>query len=169
VKRLVVGLILGATLLSGCSFNGLIQPANPYPPTHFRPLDVSLPATVGGLVVANEPDAAKLLASGGTDSMIEAGTVFSFREGKLLRAVLEVGEMTPDAKTSSQGFQAGVVGQMGSTIMQPVRHGKQVVWTGGASRQLTYVWFKGRRMYVLISHDVQDPKALLDAVMQVLD
>jgi hypothetical protein len=149
--------------LSAC---GSATTATPKP--SFRAITVSLPANIAGFAVQSEPKTASKLNTGDPHTLLDGGAVYSLRQNGELDAVLEVAQLKPSVNGGDLSFQQSVVGQIGESVPRPVRVQKQTVYEAtAADKQSVFTWFHAQRMYVLLTHDVSDPKPLLQGLLQV--
>jgi hypothetical protein len=156
--RLAAGAALA--LLSACGSSSSASA----PPWHN--LAVTLPPTLAGYSVTPEPKATSALKSGGVNSLLAGGTVFSLRRATTLYAVFEIGQLRPGTNGDDGGFQQDVADQLGQSVPRAVRVDGHTVYQGrGASQQSLFCWFTTTRMMVLLTHDIKDPNPLLEAAL----
>lgn len=158
-------LLMLALATAGCAVPGGGQKHAAAAGHKFELLSLPYPSAVSGYDAATEKDSAKTLGTGGADSLLDGGQVVSFRRNKQLFATLEIGRLVPDLNAGDRSVQDQIVGQVGSTILRPVAVKGRTVWEGQGNRQLVYVWFKGKLMHVLLTHDIADPTPLLNDVL----
>lgn len=159
--RLLVAM-LPVALVSGCG-----QAAKTSGRVVWHDVAYTAPASVAGYDIREETAASAGLRQGGPDSLIDGGHLYSFRQGTRLYATLEVAELKPGAGVSDPAFRDNVVAQIGTSVMRAVQLDKQTVYEGTGNRELVYVWFKGRLLHVLLTHDVKDPTPLVKELIKL--
>lgn len=121
---------------------------------------VSLPSQILGLKVTLENP-------GGAISRVERPyfdrlALFSFREEELLRASLEIGRFNAAARPNNTGFQQQILQAIGTRKPEPVRVGRRTINVTSVTGQNVFVWFEGRGLFVLITHqEYSFPRTLL--------
>ncbi|MHB8509863.1 MAG: hypothetical protein ACYDGR_14660 [Candidatus Dormibacteria bacterium] len=140
--------------------------------TAWHDISLKVPSSIAGYSVKAELDGAKGLRSGGAESLLDGGMLYSFRRGVAtatvparLYATLEVGEIKTAANAGDSTFQQNVVAQIGTSVMRAVQVKGRTVYEGTGNRQLVFVWFKGRLMHVLLTHDIKDTTSLLEETL----
>jgi hypothetical protein len=124
--------------------------------------------SVAGYVVQPELKAVSTLQSAGPRSLFDGAAVYSFRRSGTLLAVLEIGEFLPSSDVVSPDFQAEVVGQVGESVPQRTHELGRIVYEGTANSQSIFMWFDGRRLMVLLVHDIDNPRGFLQSVLRSL-
>lgn len=92
--------------------------------------------------------------------------IFSLREGELLRASFQVARFNALARPKSARFRQEVIQRIGSRTPQPIRVGKATVNATTGNKQNLFVWFRGRGLFVLVTHqDYPFPRTLLRRIL----
>lgn len=94
--------------------------------------------------------------------------IFALREDELLRATLQVGRFNSLARPGSRTFRQRILQQIGS--QEPITHrvGDKDVYVTAGNRQNIFIWFSGRTMLVLITHqDYPFPRTLLRRMLSM--
>lgn len=145
----IVGMIAAATLLAAAA--SACGGAGANAPDPSDRLTMPIPAKVANLRVVPEPKATKKLRTeAGRNSYVRDASVFALREGKELKAVLQVIRLTPDARPEDREFRKSVACQIGGTCRQPTLVNGVIVYSGVVNEQVFYIWFIDRFMQVLI-------------------
>lgn len=112
-------------------------------------MTINLPPSLGGLRVEKEPKAIKqLIKTAKVNSYVCDGSVFSLRQGKELRGVLQVARLTPDARPEEKDFRK-TIADGSNAKRQPVKIGETLVYQGNFNKQLIQLWFVDHFMMVL--------------------
>ena len=151
-----------APVIAGCG-----QSAKTATKVVWRDVAYTAPSDVATYHVSEEKAAADGLRQGGADSLIDGGRLYSFRLGTRLFATMEVAELKAGSNATDTTFQQNVVAQIGTSVMRAVTIDKQVVYEGTGNRELVYVWFKGRLLHVVLTHDVKDPTPLVKELIKL--
>jgi hypothetical protein len=165
LRRAALGVLLvaGCAVVAGCGSNS--GPPQGKAPA-WRTLHLAMPAELAGYATAEERQAEAKLRQGGDASLLEGGAFWSLRRGTRLFATLEVGLLRATADIGDEQVRRGIVNQVGEQSRTQTVNG-QTVYASTGDRQLIFVWFKGRAMHVLLTHDVSDPATLLAAAVRL--
>lgn len=113
---------------------------------------IGIPPTLAGLTVSVDTKATSKVAKAATsNSYVCDARVFALRDGKELRAVLQVARLTPDARPEDAKFRRTIAGQIGGTSRRPEKFGDVLVYRARSNSQVIDIWFTGRFMQVLIA------------------
>jgi hypothetical protein len=153
-------LLLLAGLAAACG-----TPGRPHARQSCEHVTMPVPPSVAGYTVAEETRIEPRFCTGDPAAMITGGALYSLRVGRTLHATLEVARFKPGVNTGAASFQPAIVGQIGQSVMRRQQIGGQPVWIGAGAQGVTIVWFKGRLLHVLLTHDVADPQALAAALV----
>jgi len=116
---------------------------------------LQMPDTIGGLRVKEEKKATKQLNEESTpDATYQCpgeGRVFTLRDGKELRGVLQVSRLAPDARLEDREFVSRLVRSITGNILQPERVGDVDVFraVSAGNEQIVSTWFRDRFMFFL--------------------
>jgi hypothetical protein len=162
-RRTVTAVVLMATVagVSACGDRAAARPAAAV----VTPLG-NLPAVVAGYRVHPE-DVRSQLRSAGRHAYVDAVKLWSLREGTYLRATVEVARFAADAPIDDPHFRATVAGQLAtsSPVERHLTDGVVYVTTG--DRQIFYVWFRGRQLFVVtIPTTTPRPRAILRVLLR---
>lgn len=101
-------------------------------------------------------------------SYVDGVGLYSFRQGDLLEATLQVSRFNDNADVGDARFRQTLLSQIGGTIPKPVRVGEDTVYLTSATKQTIAVWFRGRNLLVLaVREDYPQPRALLRAALEI--
>jgi hypothetical protein len=88
--------------------------------------------------------------------------VFSLREGKLLRATLQVARFNRAARPDDDAFRGQILGLLGGQQPFDINVGDTEVNTTTGTGQNVFAWFGGRGMFILsVQQDYPFPRTLL--------
>lgn len=113
-----------------------------------RAAEAEMPEQILGLGVIQE-DISSDIAEVRSATYISSLALFSFREGDLLQASLQVASLNNLAKPNLESFRKQVAGLMGGSSLEELRIGTHKVYMTSGQQQIVYTWFKGRGYYVL--------------------
>ena len=124
-----------------------------------------LPGEILGLAVDIE-DVEERIA--GVDrSYVESTGLYSLRDGKELKATLQLSRFTEDAEIDRK-LRLAIVDQIGSTKPRAFRMGDQTVYLTTSKRQAVAVFFRPRSFVVLSTLDTYDHgRTLLREVLEL--
>lgn len=166
MKRLVPAVLLLALLASAC---GKADLANAPDPSDGYAIKV--PSVLAGLQTRlSKSSVAKLKKESKGQSYARDIQVFELRDGKELRAALEVLRLSPDARIEDLDFRDKLVGLIGGTQTKPKNVGGIPVYEAKQNQQFVYTWFHDRFMQVLIvrANQTQQGQAIGVNVSQLL-
>lgn len=147
--RLTAAVVALAALAVACS-KADASKATDATPSPVPSASVNLPTQILGLRLVEE-DVTKQLKRVGA-SYLDSISLFGFREQntkKTLRATLQTGRFNSLADISSKTFRSRIVGQIGTSVPQELRVGRQPVYMSAGELQYTFLWFADRWLYVL--------------------
>ena len=107
-----------------------------------------MPEQILGLGVIQE-DISSDITEVRSATYISSVALFSFREGDLLQASLQVASLNNLAKPHLESFRKQVAGLMGGSSLEELRIGTYKVYMTSGQQQIVYTWFKGRGYFVL--------------------
>ncbi|MFA5891275.1 MAG: hypothetical protein WDA27_10080 [Actinomycetota bacterium] len=111
-----------------------------------------IPPILAGLTVSVDTKAtSKIAKAAASNSYVCNAMVFAMRDGKELRAVLQVARLTPDARPGDPKFRRTIAGQIGGTSRRPEKIGDTLVYRARVNSQIIDIWFTGQFMEVLIA------------------
>lgn len=152
--------LLAATLVAGLtavSCGGSVQPTGPG--TEQPPI-VRIPTKLLGMDVKAEDVRKDIEAV--DRSYFDSVGLFSFREGDLLRATLQVARFNSAAREDSNNFRRAIVGLLGTSTPQEMRVAENIVYSTSGTEQIVYAWFNKKGMFVLSVHrEYEFPRTLL--------
>jgi hypothetical protein len=125
----------------------------------------AVPGEILGLTVDLE-DVEERIA--GVDrSYIESTGLFSLRDGKELKATLQISRFTSEADID-RDFRLAIVDQIGSTKPRAFRMCDRTVYLTSSKRQAVAVFFRARSFVVLSTLDTYDSgRSLLREVLEL--
>lgn len=127
---------------------------------------VKFPSQVLGLTVVSEPIGEEVTKN--KRPYIRNVVLFSLRETDLVRATLQVSEFNNLARPDDPEFLSSIIEQVSATRPARLRVGKDVVYSTIGTEQSIFVWFYGRRMFVLTTHrDYEFRRTLLRHSVQL--
>lgn len=126
----------------------------------------AVPVRINGLRVDRE-DITSVL-EGANRPYLDATSFYSMREGDLLRATLQIGKFSSDAKYSDEDFRAKLINRIGSGTPRLFRVADHDVWLTSGDRQTLAIWFQDEYVFVLATRDDYEfGRSLLRATLEV--
>jgi hypothetical protein len=99
---------------------------------------------------------------------VDSVGLYSFREGDLLQATLQVSRFNSKADVRSAKFRQTLLSQIGGSLPKRVTMGEDTVYLTSGTKQIIAVWFRGRNLLVLaVREDYAQPRALLRAALEL--
>lgn len=121
----------------------------------------AVPSTILGLRAASE-DVSSQYRRVADRAFVTSLRMWSVREGKRLRATVEVARFAPDARPNDPDFQKQMVSQLGKSVPRLRRIGRQQVYITAGNSQTLFIWFRSSSFVLLsVSTDFAHPRALL--------
>lgn len=123
--------------------------------------ELEWPATLGGLKVRQAATATKKLnqeaSPEGSYQCPGGGKVYALRDGKELRAVLQVSRLAPDARLNEREFLSRLVRSVTGNVREPLKvEGVDVFQaTSAGNSQLVTTWFQDQYMIILTVRESQ--------------
>lgn len=122
---------------------------------------VLMPDNILGLKVKREKEATKRLNNetepDATYQCPGEGVIYALRDGKELRAVLQISRLAPDARMEDREFLSGLVRGITGSILEPVELNGVDVYqtTSTGNEQIVTTWFHDRFMFFLTVREDQ--------------
>lgn len=157
---------LGALLLAALVACGSGEAG---PPIGVAASAIAIPPIIGGLETGLERGASKEYnkqierlskLTTGVRPYVADGVAYSLREGKELKAVLQISRLTADASPVDPDFRRSIVDQIGrgstspfcgrKLTVPPCAVGEQLVFAREGTQQVFYVWFGAHHLFVLM-------------------
>ena len=163
IRRLLPPLaLLGALVACGGAGTIAVVPAG----EPARVSEAAVPKSVMGLAAA-PVDVSSQLEQASDRAFISDLRMWSLREGSLLRATVEVGRFTPDARPGSPRFREAMAAQLGSAQPRLRRIDDQLVYVAPGNAQTLFLWFRGVNFVLLgVSTEYPAPRALVRAAIK---
>jgi hypothetical protein len=140
--RLLAILIL---LVTACSRGG-----EPSPLTGSQKNEVNLPPQVLGLAV--QPENIDENIKDVDNPYVDSFGLFSFREGPILRATLQIGALSRSAQFRDDSFKRRIIGLIGAAAAKKVPVSETDVYITAGPDETRYAWFEGRGFFLLTVH-----------------
>lgn len=166
MRRLAAAALAATVLLSGsaCVQKSDIVGTDPKAIKQLPP--ELIPSEILDLKVGREDMAPTLERA--KRSYIEGVGLYSMRKDELLQATLQVSRFTEDDHTTSSQFRRALVSQIGSSVPQLARVGRDAVYLTTGTKQSLYIWFRDHHMMILsVREDYPEPRRLLRKALEI--
>lgn len=166
MRRALPAAFVAVAFLAGCGD----KPTGSAAPPPERPAEIRpdlVPATIAGLAATLE-DVTALEKQAGPSSYLASTRLWGLRDGKKLRATIQVGRFVADSRPHDEAFQRRIVAQVGETAPRPRHLGRHVVYVTSTNQQPVYVWFENAALLVLsVARDHPTPRQLLRQALEL--
>lgn len=166
MRRLVCVVLVAGAVLSGsaCVQKSDVVGTDPKAIKQLSP--ELLPSEILDLKVGREDMAPTLERA--KRSYIEGVGLYSMRKDELLQATLQVSRFTESGDTDSPRFRRALVSQIGSSVPQLARVGRDAVYLTTGTKQSLYIWFRDHHMLILsVREDYPEPRRLLRKALEI--
>lgn len=164
MTKVLLCVALAALVGSGCTNDDGVSSVLPGG-QGVKNVSIRFPSQIAGLTVDVEDvsETVEQIKRPYVDSL----TMFSFREGDLARATLQVSRFNRLARPDDSEFIGTIVGLVGTSTPRELKIGEHIVHSTVANKQNKFVWFNGKGMFVLsVTQDYQFPRTLLRRVVE---
>ena len=125
----------------------------------------AVPPVILGLQSAEE-NVATQFEEAKNRAYVSSVRMWSLREGKALKATVQVARFAADASPEKLEFRRTVVAQVGQTAPRTRFVGEDIVYVTAANKQAIFMWFRNIDFVLLsVSVDYPNPRALMRAAL----
>lgn len=130
--------------------------------------EINLPPQVLGLAV--QPEDIDETIEDVDDPYVDSFGLFSFREGPILRATLQVGTLSRAAQHRDDSFKGRIIGLIGGGDPKKVLVSDTAVYIRPGPDETRFAWFENRGFFLLTVHKSYPfPRTLVRRLLGVKD